>query len=339
MHLPKEKIPGVIAGWQTALSFGDPESEFRAAMNGSAVVDSSMCGRLEVTGADRLDLLHRLSTNSLSGLTSGSATATVFVTDKGRVIDRVIVAVRGESLLLITSPGAESFLVRWIEKYTIREDITFRDVTADTVMASLIGSRMIAGIFPKLHVSPGTTTSSAPEGQETDLLIVRCNDSSADIAYTVAPNDGALRLVSALESGPGARWIGERAYQGFRIARGIPARPAELNDAYNPLECGLRDSISFTKGCYIGQEVIARLDTYGKTRRCLVRITSQEPPADPLPVPVRKDGVNAGMLTSMTDLPFQGKFLGLAIVSNDAAAPGTRLEAGARDTGLTVADS
>ncbi|HEX7573278.1 MAG TPA: tRNA-modifying protein YgfZ, partial [Bacteroidota bacterium] len=140
-------------------------------------------------------------------------------------------------------------------------------------------------------------------------------------------------IVEMLDSLPGARWIGRKAYEGFRIDRGIPAAPGELNDAFNPFECGLRDSISFTKGCYIGQEVIARLDTYGKIRRHLTRVASPARLPGPLPLLMLKNGAEAGTLTSMTEIPFGGKYLGLAVVRNDLA-PGDTLAAGA--TGVSV---
>ena len=319
---------------RTALSFGDPEAEFRAAGSGMAMADNSFSGRIEVTGDDRVDLLHRLSTNSLSGLPSGSVVSTLFVTDKGRVIDRVIVSFREDSLLLITSAGTESLLTRWIEKYTITEDIRLKTITDETVMVSLIGSRVIS-MFSRMIDSPLDSTScvSLTHGG-TDLLAVHIKDSRSDAAHLIADNAGEPRLMEMLDSLPGARWIGRAAYEGFRIASGIPALPGELNDAYNPFECGLRDSISFTKGCYIGQEVIARLETYGKIRRHLVRVASREAIPGPAPLPLLKKGLEAGMLTSMTEVSFGGEYLGLAILRNDIASPGDRLDAG--ETGVSV---
>lgn len=317
----------------TALSFGDPDAEFQAACSGMAIADNSMFGRIEVTGSDRLDLLHRLSTNSLTGLPAGGVVSTVFVTDKGRVIDRVIVSARKNSLVLITSPGAEPLLTRWIEKYTITEDISFRTITDDTVMVSLIGPRIISMFSGMLDPPPGKNTSVSLANGGTQFFVVHAQDSRSDIANIIADNAGAPHITEMLGSLPGARWIGRRAYEGFRIARGIPASPGELNDAYNPFECGLRESISLTKGCYIGQEVIARLDTYGKIRRRLTRIASPGALPGPVPLPLFMNGAEAGTLTSMTEIPFDGKFLGLAVVRNDLA-PGDTLAAGA--TGVSV---
>ena len=246
-------------------TYGSVEEELQAALSGNAVIDSSAFGRVEVRGSDRLDLLHRLSTNALTGLAPGGATTTVFVNDKGRVLDRVTVCARQDSLVLITSAGRELFLIRWIEKYTITEDIRFRVVTDETVMASLIGARLISAFTDSRH----PVSEAGDAGPWEGLVFAPRAGLTTPLADVIAPSESAGELTALLLGLPGARWIGEKAHEAFRIASGIPASPGELNDSYNPLECGLRGSISFTKGCYIGQEVIARLDTYGKTRRHL----------------------------------------------------------------------
>jgi len=327
-YMPEGKIPAASMGVTTALSFGDTESEFQSALRGTAVTDSSMFGRIAVTGRDRVDLLHRLSTNSLSGLSEGGVVSTVFVSDKGRTIDRVIVAAREDSLLLITSPGAELFLTHWIEKYTITEDITFDTVTDDTAMVSLIGSQVVSkfiSLLPPDTVAGGCTTIRRGE---TEMFAVYTTEKGIPIAHIMTGREGAAHLAEETTAIPGARWIGASAYEGFRIFRGIPARPGEINDAYNPLECGLRESISFTKGCYIGQEVIARLDTYGKLRRSLAAVRTGEL-LHGVPLKLLKNGAEAGMLTSLTGSAFGGAYLGLAVLRNDMGAPGDELEADA----------
>ena len=326
--LPPDRIPGVSAGWMTAVAFGDPEPEFQAAACGMAIADQSMFGRIEVTGRDRLDLLHRLSTNSLADLAAGRNAVTVFVTDKGRVIDSVIVSVRPDSLVLITSPGAEPFLTRWIEKFTITEDIRLKTITDDTIMISLIGTRINSMALAVLSPLPEPGSSVDIPFDAADLYAVCREDSRSRVTHLIAANQDAQKLATLPGALPGARWIGGHAYEGFRIDRGFPAKPGELNDAYTPLECGLRDAISFTKGCYIGQEVIARLETYGKSRRHIARITSAGRIPGTLPVPLVKGGADAGMITSRTEMPFGGRFPALAVVRNDLASPGATLDAG-----------
>lgn len=313
-------------------TYGSVGEEFEAAVSGVAITDSSSFGRVEVRGTDRLDLLHRLSTNTLANLAPGEAAPTVFVTDRGRVIDLVTVCALQDRLILITSPGRELFLVAWIEKYTITEDITFRIITDETAMASLIGARMISSFMESRDRAAG---SGDPEA-EAWFAFARRAGPSHPIADVIARQERAGDLAAFLGKMPGARWIGRQAYEGFRITSGIPAGPGELNDAYNPLECGLRSSISFTKGCYIGQEVIARLDTYGKTRRHLALVATAEPVGLPLPLQLTKSGAAAGSLTSTADFPVGGQYPGLAILRDDLANPGDRLDAGPAAPGVLV---
>jgi folate-binding protein YgfZ len=188
-----------------------------------------------------------------------------------------------------------------------------------------------------LHVGENASVSLQHGGA--DLFAVRTTDSGTDITRIIVPKDGAAHLTEIAGSLPGARWIGLTAYEGFRIARGIPACPGEINNAYNPLESGLRDSISFNKGCYIGQEVIARLDTYGKIKRHLARVGSPVPLPGPLPCRLLKNGTEAGNLTSMAEIPFGGRFPGLAILRNDIAAPGEMLDVSASGISILVADT
>ncbi|HEX7571676.1 MAG TPA: hypothetical protein VF514_01180, partial [Bacteroidota bacterium] len=184
----------------TELQDGDPEAEFHAAGNGMAIADNSIFGRIEVTGSDRLDLLHRLSTNSLTGLPAGGVVSTVFVTDKGRVIDRVIVSAREDSLVLITSPGNEPLLTSWIEKYTITEDISFRTIPDDTVMISLIGSRIVSMVSETLDFAPGKNTSVSLGRGGTQLFIVHTQDTRSDIANIIVDRAGAPYIVEMLDS-------------------------------------------------------------------------------------------------------------------------------------------
>ena len=319
-------------GWMAHPSFGDPEGELDDAAAGRACVDHSMFGRIEVSGADRIDLLHRLSTNALTHIEPGGAIPTVFVTDKGRIIDRVLVCATGPTLLLLTSPGAEAFLVEWIGKYTITEDIRFRIVTDATVMVSLIGPETVSSFCAR--------TGSALPGQGSVVQAGRftiARESDGELAHVIAPKEDAPALTAAIAAlAPGARWIGFRAWEAYRIGRGIPARPGELSVDHNPLECGLRGAVSFTKGCYIGQEVIARLDTYGKERHVLALLSFRRPPGMPPPAPLAHGESPSGTLTSLSDVPRKGAFDALAVVLTSSAPPGASLRAGMSREEATV---
>jgi hypothetical protein len=119
--------------------------------------------------------------------------------------------------------------------------------------------------------------------------------------------------------------VGHAAYEAYRISKGIPMPGMELTERYNPYDINLRQFISYTKGCYTGQEVIARLDTYGKAHRRLVGLLFSQG-SDPVDggAPVSVGGEEVGWVTSVTEDPLFGSRLGLAVLRDDAIANGVK---------------
>ena len=331
---------GEYHGWNCVRSFGDVDAEFEAALAGRGVVDHSMFGRIKVTGPDRIDLLHRLSTNALAQMASGDVVSTLFVTDKGRLIDQVQVAALDDSLLLLCSPGAEAVLTHWIEKYTITEDVKLATLTDSTVTISLIGDTVISSVCNALNLPARdnhlVTTSLAGAA----VHIIQSTDSRWSVARIVTANAAINNIYSLLDTAvtiSGGRWIGSAAFEAYRISRGIAAYPGEISELFNPLEIGLRASVSFTKGCYIGQEVVARLDTYGKVRRHLSGIVFHEAPPDARAQSVLSKGQAVGVLTSTLAIPLKGKYVGLGVVREDLTGEGATIEVqDSRQTGGTL---
>lgn len=303
-------------GYVVPTSYGTIEQEYDAAVNGIVLIDKSWVGRIEVTGADRLDLLHRLSTNDLLKAKAGQAVGTVFTTDKGRIIDYVHILIRNSSLLLLISPGNEATFSAWIDKYTILEDLQLKTVTNSTAMFSLIGHQAVsfASFLTGQPLLPNTFIESSLLSFPATILY-RSEFNTDIVDVIIDASDAACAwnhlLSFRAESKPTTMGIG--AYQVFRISRGIPELGAELSDQYNPYEAGLYQAISFTKGCYIGQEVIARLDTYNKVQKGLWGVvyfgdtiqTGSE---------VLKDGDVIGQITSSAPDSIRGKRIALAIL-------------------------
>lgn len=303
-------------GYAVPSSYGTIEEEYDAAVNDIALIDRSWVGRIEVTGADRLDLLHRLSTNDLLKAKSGQAVGTVFTTDKGRIIDFVHILIRNSSVLLLISPKNEETFSAWIDKYTILEDLQLKTVTNSTAMLSLIGPRAVSfassltgqSLFPNTFTEISSRPFSATLHYRTEF--------NTDIVDVIVDSSDAACAWSHLLSFRAASkptTIGIRAYQVFRVSRGIPEMGAELSDQYNPYEAGLYQAISFTKGCYIGQEVIARLDTYNKVKKGLWGVVYSGEIIQ-AGAEVLKNGDPIGQITSSAPDSIRGKRIGLAIL-------------------------
>ena len=222
--------------------------------------DRTTRGRLIVTGRDRKDLLHRLATNSIEGLEPGQGTSCCFCTPKGRMIDWCVVLDRGDDLLVLTANPER--LSGHIQQYTITEDVTVRNYMAIEVVVCGAKAKGLLGV----DLDPWCFTEVAIAGVK--VQAVRIEPLAGDAYSLLAPDAVALRRLLA-EQGES---LGAPDVERLRIRWGIPAFPNEINENHNPWEAGLAGAISLHKGCYIGQEVIARLNTYDKVKRRLVSL-------------------------------------------------------------------
>lgn len=317
---------GEWEGWELPLSYGGAAAEYATALDSVTVYDASSMGCLKATGTDVLDLLHRLSTNAVESLTTGQGASTILTDDRGRIIDLITVTNLGDYILLLTSPNMQQRIVQWLDKYTILEDIEVEDLTGSTPVIGLVGpsaanvAQALTGIDADA-LQPYHSEAISTSGLAGHVL--RCDMGGLTNIYVIGeePSAGALWR-GAVEAG--AKPLGLEAYQALRIELGMPANGSELGDAYNPLEAGLMGAISFTKGCYIGQEVIARLDTYQKVQRRLVSLTLTGP-VDPGARLVRDDR-EVGVITSVSRLPTSGHLRALGYVRMAAAEAGATFD-------------
>jgi len=296
------------------------DDEFAAATTSAAIVDRSSVGKLLITGADRIDLLHRLTTNDLLHLKPFSARMTVFATDKGRIVDYVRVLVFPESLVLITSPGQDNLLMSWIDKYTIMEDIQIKAVTSSWAMFSLLGPEAQAKAGEMFGHLPKADTPLELEFASTKIIVDYQREFSISTVHILVPSEHAPIVFGQLKKAGKELGIGTMSSTGFecfRIFHGIPGEKCELTYEFNPLEVGLVHAVSWTKGCFVGQEVIARLDTYQKVQRKLVRMSlEKELRGIRCPVPLTKNGQKVGVLSSIAPVQLRGEYIALGMVRN-----------------------
>ena len=240
---------------------------------------------VRLAGREGLDLLQRISTNDILPLKSGEKLQTILTNDKGRIVDVVSVFPHGpDNLLLAGSNPAPAVLKGWIEKFIIMEDLSITDVTPDYYELVLFGLEQNSKEF---QAPPGADFVFEKWGSETLLRVIG----------DVGSFDAAVRKLN--EGGIGKELPG--LFERYRITKGIPVFPSELSTTYNPLEAGLDGMVSWTKGCYVGQEVIARLDTYKKVQRKLVKLRLDKQP-EQLPAMIFVQSNEVGMLTSASSM-------------------------------------
>ena len=318
-------------------AYSDVAAEYRAATEDAALHDSSDTGRLKAAGADALDLLNRLSTNEVLNLPSGQGAPTVLTTDRGRILDLLGVVNTGDYTLLLTGPGSQQKVIDWLDKYTIMEDLTVTDLTPDTALLTVCGPRSataLAAVLPAVLESPDSNEGALAALEPYSTLAATIAGQDALVIRRPLGELPAFDLLTDKEAAP-AVWqtlveagitpVGRDAYEAALVQYAVPRYGRELGDAYNPLEAGLIGSIDFAKGCYIGQEVIARLDTYKKVQKYLVRLRFSEGAAVSEGASLEQDGRNVGKVTSLAVIPTTGELLGLGYVRTARAAAGVQL--------------
>ena len=267
---------------KTAESAGPPAfystvaEEYRALKHGAALLDRSSLGRLSYAGEDALDLVQRLSTNDLLPLRVGDGAATVLTTHKGRIVDLLTVVRRADDLLVITSPESRQAVIDHIDFYTFAEDVTVTDLTEETAMLSVAGpraARVVDGLADADVAPLARFGSLSVRFGAVEALIVRTDFvglPAFDVIVSAEHAGGLWRDLLDRGTETELKPVGTAAREAVRVERGVPAFGTEMGESYNPHEADLLEFVSFTKGCYVGQEVVTRLDTYKKVQKRLV---------------------------------------------------------------------
>lgn len=316
-----------VAEQEVPASFGNDTIAQNAVKTGVGLHDRSHWGRIQVSGADRLRFLHNQTTNNFQVLQPGQGCDTIFVTSTARTIDLVSAYALDDAVLLLTSPGYAQKLIQWMDRFIFFADkVELKDMTQNIVAFSLIGAESDA-LMEKLG-------AGAIVGQPCNHhLLLNLNGIETRIAvgcglaisgHTLfVEADRAADLWQLLMKA-GATPIGETVWEQLRIEQGRPVPERELTEDFNPLEAGLWYTISLNKGCYIGQETIARLHTYRGVKQQLWGIKLNDLAASQ--TPIFADSEKIGTLTSCTKSD-EG-YIGLAYIRTKAAAPGLSVTLG-----------
>lgn len=314
--------------------FKSSEEELNSLYKGVGVRDISNSGILELRGNDVLDFLHRVTTNSTKELPKERAVQTIFTTEKGRIIDAATLMNFDDYKILVSSPANKLKVKSWIERYVIMDDVNLNDVKNKYVLFELLGPQavsftaLIAGkVLNEIDYNQFKIINS--DGVVFFLLKLKDQNSRPKF-WVMADVTNGLTLVKFFQEYKGPfdfNFIGSEAYETYRIEQGIPAAPNELNSNFNPHEINLLDIVDFKKGCYIGQEVIARLDTYDKVQKKLASVRFLEDIDDGNLNLFDNDGKEAGQITSTIYSKRIGGKIGLALVRKAYLDEGTVLSA------------
>ena len=279
--------------------------------------------RIDLYGEDSLDLLDRLSTNKLENLTEPyTGMGSVLTTNKGRIIDLLGVNRLPDRVLVTTAKESKEKVIEWIEFYTIMEDVSVKDISAETCHFRLLGEEWDE-LFPSISkLLLRDSMNCEIEGES--VIAIREEMSNVPCIDIIGPITARSKISDFL--GKKFNQFSLKEFNQFRLKLGIPVFGFELTEDFNPLEAGLISHISFNKGCYIGQEVVARLNTYDKVQRKLVKLAWQ---GNLERKEITCDGKPIGVITSAEN------GIGLGFVRNTYAELQKELDCGDRKIVVT----
>ncbi len=296
-----------------------PTSEYQAVTESCGLVDRSQRGKLALTGSQTKSFLQGQVTNDVEALTAGQGCYAAFLTPKGKMLGDLRILDTAEELLLDTERVALQELFNMVRRFCIGYDVALHKRTLQSGLVSLIGPAAeqvigIAGLPDAEHAH----VLGALDGVNARMIRT---DLGIDL---LCEADDTARLLSQLSS-LGVPTVSECVAECVRIEHGRPRYGIDLDDGVIPQEAGLNErAVSFTKGCYVGQETVARLFYRGKPNRHLrgLRLAEPVPPG----AHVSFGGRPVGRATSVADSPALGP-IALALIRREAP-PGSAVEVG-----------
>ena len=302
--------------------------QYRAADEATAWIDRSTRARLVVAGPDAAKFLHNLTTNDVKRLQVGQGCEAFVTSPQGKTLGYVTLHARPDSILLRADPDGLAGALPHLRKYGIFDDVALEDTSATTSEFHVVGPGASDWLARAGVIAPEekelASVSAALDGR--DVLVIRESPTGRPGFTLIATAADAPALAEALR-GAGLVELEPETFEALRIEAGTPVYGREVGEKNLPQEIARDDrTISFVKGCYLGQETVARLDALGHVNKILKGLRFR--PGDPVPpagTALEADGKVVGSVASAAFSPGWGAAVGLGIVRVSHAEPGRSL--------------
>jgi glycine cleavage system T protein len=315
-------------GWTVPADYGDPAAEHEAVRERAGVIDRSDRGKIEVTGTDRATFLHGLVSNDVKALTPGQGNESALLDSHGKVTALLSVHCLPDRLVLETDRELTGPLLSAIDRYLFSERAELEDVTADWGILTVAGpgarkivEQALGAAVPDLarrhHV--------AVPWEGAEVRIVRTEETGEEGYDLWAPAPALGTLWERLREA-GARPVGREAWDVLRVEAGVPRYGVDVDASTLLLEASLPEAYSLDKGCYLGQEVVARITYRGHVNRKIVGFRFGDRRVPPAGAPVLAEGKEVGKITSAVVSPPLGVALALGFLRREQWEPGTRVQ-------------
>ncbi len=336
-------------GWCVPASYGEVAAEYAAVREGGAgLFDLSPRGRILVGGSEAVQFLNGLITNDMKTLGENSWMPAVFPNVQGRLIAAVrVVRLKDDrtdknvcpAFLLDTEPATHERVLKTIERFTMAGDFRVNDITGKTAQISVQGKAatgIVSAVAGEAAGGLGSNGVVQISRQGHEVTVVRVTHTGEDGFDLIADAERAAALWNALREA-GASPVGYEALEMLRIEAGIARYGIDMDDASVVSELNLDDAVSFTKGCYLGQEIIIRIKHRGHVAKKLAGLMFEGAAKVEVGAVVKSaDGREAGRVTSVTYSPRLGRTIALGYLKYDYLASGTSVRISAGDQDLVA---
>jgi aminomethyltransferase len=287
----------------------------------AAWFDLSARGKIRVTGEDRARLLHAMTTQDVQALAPGQGCYAFFLNAQGRILGDANIFCREDSFLLDTEPETRQKLYDHIDRYIIADDVTLEDITGEMATIAIEGPHS-AAVLERLG-APVPDADYATRAWSGSIVARVSYTGAGGYSIFMLPTK-KLELIATLD-------IPEATPEDLRMARiehGKPRYGEEISERYLVQETAQLNAVSFSKGCYLGQEIVERVRSRAQIHRVLRRlvIDAAEPP--PAGTKLKSGDADFGEIASAVFSPALGKVAALAYVRTQFAEPGTEMRLG-----------
>jgi aminomethyltransferase len=318
-------------GWQLPASYGDSLAEYKAVREADAagIIDLSARGRVKVSGTEAVQFLNGLVTNDVKALQQNVWMSAAFPNAQGRLIAPARILRLADSFLIDTDPATSERVLAVLERFTLAGDFRVKNIADETALLSVQGAqahKILRSVFGEALVKIARGQVAQTLWGDHQITVMRATHTGEDGFDIFVPTEIIAALWKALISDGGARPVGYDAFETLRIEAGIPRFAADMDET-NVVTESMREeeAVSYQKGCYIGQEIIARIHWRGHVAKKLTGLVFDE--ARDLLTAAAKirsiDDKEIGRIASQTFSPRLNKLIALAYVKYDYLAPDT----------------
>jgi len=324
VHRAQGAVMEEICGWVLPSRYGDPLAEHRAVREAAGVVDRSLIGKVTVTGRDRQPFLQGMLSNEIKGLQPGEGTGAAFLDAHGKVMALVHLYVLEDRLWLELPPGLTEKTLQTLDRYLISEKASFEAADESFAVLAVEGpgaERLLSSLAGRsLDLAPYQHAEVSVAGAPVRVIRRSATGGAGFQCWTMTFHGAALWR--ALVEG-GARPVGARALDVLRVEAGIARYGQDVDETVILPEARLEHLVSYNKGCYIGQEVVARVKYRGHVNRALSGLVLEGDRVPDAGATVVGDGAEIGRITSAVHSIALGKPIALGYVRREYFAPDT----------------